>query len=184
MDIPSLNSINNTSIDGNQPFKQVRIVAAKLLIGRRIKITDVRFDQPSKFHKKSDLYLFSDDKGVACGFFNSNLRKFGIKANDTIVITLTKLSSGVLCYVPTSINNKQVNSNAPQTPPQPQSQKPTVNAELLTQLANSSKDWVAFWEKIIPYNIIMTGTSDADTQRQVQELFQRYKTTPVNIKGK
>ena len=82
MDIPNLNDINNMGIDVNQPFKQVKIVAAKLLIGRHMKVTDVRYDQPSKFHKKADLYLFSEDKGVACGFFNSNLRKFSIKAND------------------------------------------------------------------------------------------------------
>lgn len=166
---------------GNAPTKQAKVVKAKTLIGKRIEIVEVRPDQPAKFHQKVDMYLFKDSDGTLCGFFNSILRRWNIKAGDTIVLQFITNPGGVPHYEPVEINSKSQRS-APRPQPAPAPQSPHgLNKDLVVKLAAESQNADEFYLKIMPH---LGGTrydvlhmTEEQRHKAITEIYNRYKPT-------
>lgn len=169
-------------IDGTTPTNarlQPKVVKARTLVGRRIEIVEVRLDQPAKYHQKVDMYLFKDSDGTLCAFFNGILKRWGIKAGDSIVLQFITNPGGVPHYEPVEINAKTQKST-----PKPQSaatqQSPHgLNKELVIKLAAESPSVDEFYLKINPH---LSGTrydimhmTEEQRHAVMVEIYQRYR---------
>ncbi len=178
MEIPKL---DDGTTPTNQPQLQpIRILPVKELIGKSLHIVEIRLDNPSKFHKKSDLYLLKAKDNQIYGFFNTNLRKFGIKAGDIITIKLVTGRYNFQCYEPVTINGKPLNvpqQSQPESTQQTQVAVHGLNKALVIKYATESATWIDFFEKIAA---LLPGTRyekmpDAEKERAIEELYNKYK---------
>jgi hypothetical protein len=150
MDIPPINDVNTpTKQSVLQPSGILKVAT---LVGKPLHIVEVRPDQPAKFHRKTDMYLIKAEDNNIYGFFNGNLRKWGIKAGDVITIKLVTGKYNFRCYEPVTINGK-----AQQTPNTSQ-ELHGLDKKTLIKIAAESGNEIIFMSKIAP---LLPGTKYA-----------------------
>lgn len=128
--------------------EQVDIIPARDLINKKLMITKVMLNHPSRYNR-CDLYFFTSDKNISCGFFNNNIKRQGVKPGDVIVLKLTRNKHGTICYIADKVDQtkKQTPQNQPPSPPQPHPPQNLETVLTFVKTASSKDAVVAYFEK-------------------------------------
>lgn len=86
------------------------IIATNKLLNRPVKVEEIRKNNLTPYGK-SDLYIFRLKDGKRYGFFNKNIRRFGVEDGDTIKLGEGKTKNGAKCYIITEKNGKPVENS-------------------------------------------------------------------------